>query len=106
MKTLRIILLGLTMSLTGCVSLTSVSTTGIPAERGQRVEASESRFLFLFLNFSNAYVDRLTPELARQCPKGRVEGILTKQEFVTYFPLFAHLVRVTATGYCVKGKAP
>ena len=68
------------------------------------IEASESRFLFLFINFDNDYANRLTGALATQCPKGRVEGILTKQEFVTYCPLFAHLVRVTATGYCVKGE--
>ena len=68
------------------------------------IEASESRFLFLFINFDNDYANRLTGELANRCPEGRVEGILTKQEFVTYFPLLAHLVRVTATGYCVKNE--
>ena len=85
----------------GCVHLDSVSTASIPADRSRPIEAEGTRFLFLLINSNNDYVNELTRDLARQCPTGRVEGILTKQEFVTYFPLFAHRVNVTATGYCV-----
>lgn len=86
---------------TGCAHLNSVSTTSVPADRGTPVEVNASRFVFLYLNFDNDYVNEMTKELAAKCPNGRVEGILTKMEKVTYFPLFAHSIKVYATGYCV-----
>ena len=100
-QTIRLLLL-MTLGLSGCVSLSSLSTTSIPEDRSTLVEASDSRFLFLFINFNNDYANTLTKSLATQCPKGRVEGILTKQEHVIYFPLLAHQIRVSATGYCVQ----
>ena len=90
---------------TGCVHLDSVSTSPIPIDRSRPIAATCTRFLFLLINHSNDYVNELTFDLARQCPNGRVDGILTKQEFVTYFPLIAHRVNVTAHGYCVVGQA-
>ncbi len=84
----------------------SISTTSIPIERDDTVETDAYRFLFLFINFNNDYVDQMTQDLAKQCPDGRVEGILTKQEDIMYFPLLAHAVRVSATGFCVKPAAP
>jgi len=94
--------LWLAMTMAGCTHMRSVSTTSIPAERDTKVEAEGYRFMFLLMNFSNDYVDGMAQDLAKQCPDGRVEGILTKQENITYFPWFAHGVRVTATGYCIK----
>ncbi len=85
----------------GCVHMRSLSTTSIPEERSQPIEAQAYRFLFLGMNFDNNYVNAMGKDLAQQCPKGRVEGILTKQENIVYFPLFAHAVRVTASGFCV-----
>ena len=41
-------------------------------------------------------------KLAKKCPKGKVKGVLTKHETITYFPLIAHKVRVSAEGYCVR----
>ncbi len=101
---LGLCLLGALMS--GCVHLASVSTSSIPADRGQQVEASVSRFIFMGFNFDNDYVDGLAEDLASQCPGGRVRGVLTKHESVTYFLLFAHSVRVTATGFCVGAGEP
>jgi hypothetical protein len=92
--------------LVGCVHMSAVSTTSIPADRRKPVEATGYRFLFLLINFDNNYVDELTQDLANQCKNGRVEGILTKQEDIMYFPLFAHAVQVSATGYCVVGTPP
>jgi hypothetical protein len=86
----------------GCVHMRSISTTSIPVERDNAVESTGYRFLFLMINFKNDYVNEMTKDLAQQCPDGRVEGILTKQENIVYFPLFAHAVRVSATGFCVK----
>ena len=90
----------------GCVHMRSLSTTSIPDERSQPIEAKAFRFLFLGINFDNNYVNAMGKDLAQQCPKGRVEGILTKQESIMYFPLFAHAVRVTASGYCVGKDTP
>ena len=90
----------------GCVHMRSISTTSIPAERDNAVESTGYRFLVLMINFKNDYGNEMTKDLAQQCPDGRVEGILTKQEDIMYFPLFAHAVRVSATGYCVKPGAP
>ena len=105
MTTYRIAMLMLTLGLFGCVHLDSVSTSSVPADRSRSVETTETRFLFFLFNTNNDYVDRLVPSLAQQCPTGRVEGILTKKEVVTYFPIIAHLIRVKAQGYCVSGEA-
>lgn len=100
MKNLIISLLLFT-ALTACTHLASVSTTPVPKERDRQVKAEGYRFVFLLLNFNNNFVDDMVQDLARQCPDGKVQGILTKQENITYFPLFAHAYRVTAQGYCV-----
>lgn len=92
----------LSLLCSGCVHMRSISTTSIPVERDHAVESTGYRFLFLMINFKNDYVNEMTKDLAQQCPDGRVEGILTKQEDIMYFPLFAHAVRVSATGFCVK----
>ena len=89
------------LAITGCVQLHSVSTTSVPMHRDQPIEATAYRFLFFLVNTNNNYVDTLVEDLAKQCPEGRVEGVLTKHEGITYFPLVAHAVQVTATGYCV-----
>ena len=85
----------------GCTHMRSMSTTSIPIDRSEPVEAEAYRFLFLFINFKNHYVNAMTRDLAEQCPDRRVEGILTKQEHIMYFPLLAHAERITATGFCV-----
>ncbi len=95
----------LMFSLIGCTHMHSVSTTSIPVQRDKKVQAEAYRFLFLMMNFDNNYVDALPRQLAKQCPNGRVEGILTKHEGITYFPIFAHAIRVTATGYCQSGES-
>jgi hypothetical protein len=86
--------------LAGCTHLASVSTTSIPATRGKKVKAESHRFIFLLLNFNNSYVDQVVADLAGQCPGGRIEGILTKDESITYFPILAHGRRVSAEGFC------
>ena len=86
----------------GCTHLSSISTSSIPKNRKNKVSASTDRFIFLAFNFNNDYVDDLAIQLAQQCPKGKVQGVLTKHESITYFPLFAHKERVSAQGYCVR----
>lgn len=88
----------------GCVSLNSVSLTSVPVERGQKVRAASERFIFMGFNFDNDYVNTVTTDLKTQCPNGTVSGLLTKSESINYFLYIFWKSRITATGYCVKGK--
>ena len=99
-------LLFLSALFTGCVHMRSMSTTSVPVERSKPVEAEGYRFMLLMINTDNRYVNDLPHDLAKQCPNGRVEGILTKYENIVYFPLIAHAARVTAAGFCVDANAP
>ena len=102
----KILPLFLSVLFTGCVHMRSMSTTSVPVERSKPIEAEGYRFMFLMINTDNRYINDLSKDLAAQCPNGRVEGILTKHEDIIYFPLLAHAVRVTASGFCVDAAAP
>ena len=102
----KILPLFLSVLFTGCVHMRSMSTTSVPVERSKPIEAEGYRFMLLMINTDNRYIDDLPKDLAAQCPNGRVEGILTKHEDIIYFPLLAHAVRVTASGFCVDAAAP
>ena len=102
----KILPLFLSVLFTGCVHMRSMSTTSVPVERSKPIEAEGYRFMLLMINTDNRYIDDLPKDLAAQCPNGRVEGILTKHEDIVYFPLLAHAVRVTASGFCVDAAAP
>lgn len=95
------VIAGSFFGLVGCTHLASVSTTEVPKQRGKVVKAEADRFIFFAFNFNNDYVNEMTMSLAQQCPGGKVSGILTKHEKITYFPIIAHKVRVSAEGYCV-----
>ena len=103
MKNIFALILIMSMGLAGCVHLSSVSTSSIPSDRSRPVTVEAYRFLPFLFNFSNDFVNELSRSLALQCPSGKVEGVLTKQEFITYFPGIAHAYRLTASGYCVGG---
>jgi hypothetical protein len=101
MKGLLLLCLMFTFS---CTHLNSVSVTSMPKDRSQKVSVERYKFLFLLLNFNNKFVDDMEKDLVRQCP-GRIEGIVTKTEMITYFPLFFHAYNIKSEGYCVKGSA-
>ena len=84
----------------GCVSLNSVSLTGLESQRGRKVSTEVSKFIFLGFNFDNDEVDRVADQLARKCPGGKVSGVLTKYESVSY--IFAHMRKIKASGICLK----
>ncbi len=88
----------LILSLSGCVSLNSVSITQIPKKRSKPVSAVVSKTIFLGFNFDNDFVDALTMKLYSKCKSGRVSGILTKDQITNY--LFVHTRKVIAKGYC------
>ena len=99
---MKYLILSLALSVSACTQLRSVSVTSIPKERTQKVSAERYKFLFLLLNFDNKFVDEMEKELAEKCPNGKIQGIVTKTEGITYFPLIAHAYNVKAEGYCVK----
>ena len=89
---------------TACTSLQSVSVTQIPSDRSRPVRAEVSNTALFGIHFDNDFVDELTPDLVKQCPRGRVTGILTKHENTSYVIVATR--RVIATGYCVYDGAP
>ena len=88
--------------LASCASVRSVSQTSIPAKRENVVKAEVTKNIFFFLNFSTNYLNELTAQLQNSCPNGRVEGILTKDVTIVYFPIIFHQDHITAEGYCAK----
>jgi uncharacterized lipoprotein YajG len=91
----------LSFILSSCASVNSVSLTPIPADRHQPIKVEASKVIVLGLNFDNDFVDQLVSDLQRKCPKGKVTGILTKDENINYFLYLVWKKQVTATGYCV-----
>lgn len=89
------------LSLSGCVSLNSVSMTQVPADRTGEISASASSWTFLGLAFSNAFVDEAILDLKSQCQGGKVEGILSKYQTRIYLLVVER--QVVASGYCHKG---
>ncbi len=97
---MKILIVSLLFVITSCSHVASLSQTSIPKRKGKVVRAEVTNNVILLLNFSNAYVDEISSKLSGQCPKGNVQGILTKHENITYFPIIFHQVKVTAEGYC------
>lgn len=87
--------------ISSCTHLNSVSITSIPKDRTQKVSSERYKFVFLLLNFNNKYVEEMELDLAGKC-NGNIQGIVTKTEAITYFPLLFHAYNITAEGYCVK----
>ena len=92
----------MTVMITGCTYLESVSLTNIPEERSKVVTAEREKGIIFYFNFDTDYADELSADLRSQCEGGVVSGILTKFENTCYVPLFCFYIvsRVTATGYC------
>lgn len=101
----RLCALGLLLISVGCASVQSVSLTPIPAQRSSPVRVEKSKLIVLGFNFDNDYVDDMVDDLKRQCPGGKVSGILTKDEAYNYFLWMVHKRQVTAQGYCLSKAA-
>jgi uncharacterized lipoprotein YajG len=86
----------------GCAHVNSVSLTPIPAERSNQVQVIKDKVIFLGFNFDNDFVDSAVEDLKRQCPNGKVTGLLTKDETINYFLFFVWKKQLTAKGFCVK----
>ena len=96
-----LLFLGLTPA---CTSLQSVSVTQVPIDRSRPVKAEVSNTALFGIHFDNDFLEPLQAELMRQCPHGKVTGILTKQESSLY--VVVQTRRVIATGYCVYDVTP
>lgn len=94
--------LSILVLISSCAQVRSVSQTSIPQKRNNLVKAEVKKNIFLFLNFDTNYLNELSEQLRQKCPNGRVEGILTKDVFITYFPIIFHQDHITAEGYCVQ----
>ena len=92
----------MTVMITGCTYLESVSLTNIPEERSQVVTTAREKRIIFYFNFDTDFADELSADLRSQCEGGVVSGILTKFENICYVPVFCFysVNRVTATGYC------
>ncbi len=92
----------MTVMITGCTYLESVSLTNIPEERSKVVTTAREKGIIFYFNFDTDFADELSADLRSQCEGGVVSGILTKFENICYVPVFCFysVYRVTATGYC------
>ena len=93
-----ILALPLAVILSGCVGLNTVSLTQIPETRDNQITASTSQWNFMGIAFSNAFADQAIADLRKQCPNGKIEGVLTKYQTTALFPMFKR--EVVATAYC------
>ena len=91
----------MTVMITGCTYLESVSLTNIPEERSKVVTATREKGIFFYFNFDTDFADELSADLRSQCEGGVVSGILTKFENICYVSVFCFysVNRLTATGY-------
>jgi hypothetical protein len=97
-----VVLVSLLIFSVSCAHVRSVSQTSVPKKRGQVVKAEVKNNIFFLFNFNTNYLNELTTQLQDQCQKGSIEGILTKDVMVTYFPIIFHREHITAEGYCVE----
>lgn len=97
---MKIVLLLSLLFTISCTHMASVSQTSIPAKKGTVVKTEVEKGIVFMFNFSNDYVDEINDKLAAQCVNGSVQGVLTKHENITYFPIIYHKIKITAEGYC------
>lgn len=102
-KNIKNLILGsLVLATVGCASVNSVSLTPIPADRSQRVHVETSKVIFLGFNFDNDFIDQTVEDLKRQCPNGKITGLLTKDENINYFLYIVWKKQITVNGFCQK----
>jgi hypothetical protein len=92
------------VSLGGCASVHSVSLSSVPRDRARPITSESHDWSFLGINFQNEFVDKLEPDLRKQCPSGAVAGVYTRYETVMYVVVMKRQVRVSA--FCVPPPPP
>lgn len=101
---MKAVLLATLLTFTGCAQLNSVSMTPVPTDRSRPIRAKAHDWVVWGVKFNNDFADNVRSDLQRQCPTGRVTGMMTKHE--TYLHLYLVIVpfwkRVVETqAYCV-----
>lgn len=85
----------------GCSQLQSVSVTPVPMESGTEIETVvESPLIVLGIRGDHNYVDDVVKDLKKQCSGGRIQGILTTHEVISWPFVSKH--RITASGRCIR----
>jgi hypothetical protein len=92
----------LTILFSSCAQVRSVSQTSIPTKRDKLVKAEVKKNIFFLFNFSTDYLAQINLQLRKKCPKGNIEGILTKDVMIVYFPIIFQQDYITAEGFCVE----
>lgn len=89
-----------------CTTVSSVSTSQIPpiADRKQKIHSSASSLVILSIPFGNSFPDQARAELESQCPHGRIDGILSKQQSTSYFLVATQ--ELVLEGYCLAAAPP
>ncbi len=97
----KLFLIAITTFMTNCASLQSISITNIPKDTSNPVSTSQTKLIFLAANFNTDYADLLSKDLKKQCPGGKISGILTKNELICHLPLcLFYSQKITAKGFC------
>lgn len=86
----------------GCTSVQSLSVSQIPerGERKNRIKASASRPIIFLIPFGTSHLDEAHERLAEQCPRGQIEGVLSKSQISDYFLTLVLVHKVELEGYC------
>ena len=83
-----------------CAQLISVSQTSVPAKKGRIVETTKKKWVWGSAHFNNSFVYSVREDLIEQCPRGRVQGLLTTTEKIVYLPFLVERIKVQSQGFC------
>jgi hypothetical protein len=98
-----ILAVGYSLGLAACTTVQSITVNQIPEKRFRRdvVKAHDWSPIILAIPFGSGFVDKASAQLARQCQRGAVEGVLTKFETTDYFLGLYAVQSIDMEGYCV-----
>ena len=98
------LLVAVSLALSACASLGSVSITQVPSDRSHPIEAESHDWTIFGIAGDNDFADDVPKQLHKQCPNGKVTGLITKSESKLW--VFVARRRVTARGFCVNEAPP
>ena len=104
----RILSLVCAYLLIGCVTVDSVSISQIPekSQRRQKIVSESSSPIIFLIPFGSDYVERAHEEFLSKCPKGAIEGVVSKHENTRYFGSLVSSASLRLQGYCVAEQKP
>lgn len=89
--------------LASCVSVQSVSISPIPPAEARKklIKSSASNAIVFFIPFANSFIENAREDLEQQCPKGSIQGVLTKHQTTDYFLGLVYTKNIMMQGYCL-----